>query len=411
MRILVAGAGGREHALAFSLSREGDHELHAAPGNPGMAGICRCHPVKASDIEGIVSLAVELGADLVVPGPEAPLVAGLADSLSEAGIRVFGPCAAGAAIEGSKFFAKEIMLSAGVPTAEGRLCATPGDVLSATGGDWSGWVLKADGLASGKGVFLPGSDAEAAVAMGALFPGGSGRAVAERRLTGREASIMALCSGTRAFVLPPSRDHKRAFDGDTGPNTGGMGAVCPAPGADAGLAEWTLERVIVPVLEELSRRGVDYRGTLFAGLMLTPGGPSVLEFNCRFGDPETQAVMSLVRGDTGAVFASCAEGSPDFSGISVDAGASACVVMASSGYPGAFRTGMPVDGIETREGVEVFHAGTALADGRLVTAGGRVLGVTGTGRDLDEALERAYAEVGRISFEGAFWRRDIGRTR
>jgi phosphoribosylamine--glycine ligase len=271
-------------------------------------------------------------------------------------------------------------------------------------------VLKADGLAAGKGVFLPGDGTEAAEAMNVLFPGGAGRVVAERRLSGPEVSVMALCSGTSAFILPPSRDHKRAFDGDAGPNTGGMGAVCPAPGIPADLVEWTRMHVFLPVLRELEKRGIDYRGALYAGIILSPGGPSVLEFNCRFGDPETQAVLTLVEGDTGKAFMSCAEGNPCFDGLSVRPGAAACVVIASGGYPGAFRKGFPITGISEPEGVSVYHSGTCLDGTMLVTGGGRVLGVTGVGGSLDEALATAYEAVGRIGFEGAFWRRDIGRT-
>ena len=408
MRILVAGSGGREHAVVNTLSRRGGHDLHAAPGNPGMAAVCECHPVKADDIQGLVALASRLGADLVVPGPEAPLVAGIADALEASGIPCFGPSAACARLEGSKWFAKELMTSAGVRTAPGLLCTTPGEVREATGGSWDGWVLKDDGLAAGKGVFLPDGEAGAGDALGRLFPGGGGRVVVERRLCGREVSIMAICSGVEALVLPPSRDHKRAYDGDRGPNTGGMGAVCPAPGIPDGFEDWALSNVVRPVLGELRRRGADYRGVLYAGMILAPEGPSVLEFNCRFGDPEAQAVLALLEGDIGAVFLSCATGKPDFSGIEVLPGASACVVMASGGYPGTYASGFRIDGIDNAGDVTVFHAGTAVSEGRLVTAGGRVLGVTGTGAGLGEALERAYAAVRGITFEGAFWREDIG---
>ncbi len=414
MRILVIGSGGREHAIVHALSRGGGHELHAAPGNPGMAATCDCHPVRADDIEGLVGLSSRLGADLVVPGPEAPLVAGIADALEAAGTPCFGPSAACAMLEGSKWFAKELMAAAGVPTAPGRLFSTPAGVLEAAGGSWGGWVLKDDGLAAGKGVFLPDGDGEASEALGRLFPGGRGRVVLEKRLHGREVSMMALCSGEEAFVLPPSRDHKRAFDGDRGPNTGGMGAVCPAPGIPEGLSDWALSSVFRPVLEELHRRGTDYRGVLYAGLILAHEGPAVLEFNCRFGDPEAQAVLALLEGDAGAAFLSCARGNPDFSGIGILPGASACVVMASEGYPGAYRSGFRIDGIDSAgdddTGVTVFHAGTAMSDGSLVTAGGRVLGVTGTGAGLGEALAKTYAAVRTITFRGACWRKDIGAT-
>ncbi len=409
MRILVIGAGGREHALVWRLSR-GGHELHAAPGNPGIAESGRCHPVPASDPEGLAALCSDLRVDLVVPGPEGPLAAGISDLLTARGIPVFGPPAAGARIESSKWFAKEIMQAAGVPTAPGVLCSSPAGVCAVTGGAWSGWVLKDDGLAAGKGVFLPRDGKEADQAFRSLFPRGDGRVVVEKRLSGVEVSMMALCSGTEAFVLTPSRDHKRAFDGDEGPNTGGMGAVCPAPRIPDDLGGWALEHVFRPVLAELGRRGVDYRGALYAGLMLTPEGPSVLEFNCRFGDPETQAVLPLLQGDAAGAFLSCAEGRPDFGGLSASAGAAACVVMASAGYPGECRKGFGISGLVPREGVVVFHSGTGIVSGRLVTAGGRVLGVTGLGSDLGDAIGKAYGAVAGIAFEGAFWRRDIGRT-
>lgn len=410
MRILVVGAGGREHALVWRLSQGGGHELHAAPGNPGIAEAARCHPVPASDPEGLAALCSDIRADLVVPGPEGPLAAGISDLLTARGIPVFGPAAAGARIESSKWFAKEIMQAAGVPTAAGVLCSSPAGVRAVTGGSWGDWVLKDDGLAAGKGVFLPGDGEEADRALRSLFPRGDGRVVVEKRLSGVEVSMMALCSGTEAFVLPPSRDHKRAFDGDEGPNTGGMGAVCPAPRIPDDLGKWAIERVFRPVLAELARRGVEYRGALYAGLMLTPEGPSVLEFNCRFGDPETQAVLPLLQGDAAGAFLSCAEGRPDFSGLSGSSGAAACVVMASAGYPGECRKGFEISGLVPREGVVVFHSGTGMISGRLVTAGGRVLGVTGLGSDLGAALGKAYGAVAGITFEGAFWRRDIGRT-
>ncbi len=411
MRVLIVGSGGREHALAWALSREGGHDIHAAPGNPGLARSFECHPVSVSDLEGLAGLAAGLDADLVVPGPEAPLVAGLADILTGMGRPVFGPPAAGAMIEGSKWFAKEIMLRAGVPTAEGRVCSSAAEVIEAAGGDWTGWVLKADGLAGGKGVFLPSCREEAEEALRSLFPGGRGRVVAERRLAGPEVSVMALCSSGRAHALPPGRDHKRAFDGDAGPNTGGMGAVCPPPGLDGGFAGRIAGSVIEPVLREMENRGIRYRGALYAGLILTPDGPRVLEFNCRFGDPETQAVMPLVKGDLAAAMLSCALGEPRFDGLETLPGASACVVMASRGYPGPVSRGVPVEIPELSGGTIVFHAGTALRDGRLVTDGGRVLGVTGLGRTLAEAVESAYEAVGSISFDGAFWRSDIGRAR
>lgn len=406
MRVLVVGSGGREHALAWALARSG-HEVHSAPGNPGTGSLGERHDVRECDIEGMRTLARRLEARLVVPGPEAPLVAGLADALRSDGSRVFGPGADGARIEGSKSFAKEVMRAAGVRTAEGGLCTGAEEVRSAVGGAWREWVLKADGLAGGKGVFLPEDEAQGEEALAVM--GAGSRVVVERRLTGPEVSVMALCGGGRASVLPPGRDHKRVGDGDRGPNTGGMGAVCPAPDLPEGFAEQVLDGTILPVLAELGRRGIDYRGLLYAGMILDPGGPSVLEFNCRFGDPETQATLPILSCDLGEVLLACAEGSTEDPGAAVKS--AACVVMASAGYPGPCRRGLPIHDPGGHEDAVVFHAGTSVEEGRLVTSGGRVLGVTGWGSGLEEALGRAYRAVGRIGFEGAFWRGDIGRTK
>jgi phosphoribosylamine--glycine ligase len=405
LRVLVVGSGGREHALAWALARS-DHEVHSAPGNPGTGSLGDRHDVRESDIDGIRHLARRLDARLVVPGPEAPLVAGLADALRSDGSRVFGPGADGARIEGSKSFAKEIMRAAGVRTAEARLCTGADEVRAAVGGAWGEWVLKADGLAGGKGVFLPEDGVRGEEALAAL--GAGARVVVERRLSGPEVSVMALCGGGRASVLPPGRDHKRVGDGDRGPNTGGMGAVCPAPGLPGGFAEVVLDEVVLPVLAELGRRGIDYRGLLYAGMILDPGGPSVLEFNCRFGDPEAQATVPLLSCDLGEVLLACAEGSTEAPGAV--AMSAACVVMASKGYPGPSRPGAPIHDPGGHEDAVVFHAGTTMQEGRLVTSGGRVLGVTGWGPGLEDATGRAYEAVGRIGFDGAFWRSDIGRT-
>jgi phosphoribosylamine--glycine ligase len=401
VKTLLVGSGGREHALAWKLAQSPLlDELHAAPGNPGIAALGSCHPVHAEDGDGLLALCTELGVDLVVVGPEAPLVAGVADVLRHAGIAVFGPGAAAARLEGSKQFAKDVMAAAGVPTAapltEPRVPC----------------VVKADGLAAGKGVFVcrTQADLDAALRDVEAF---DGPVVVEELLEGREVSLFALCDGSRAVPLAPAQDFKRLEDGDRGPNTGGMGAFCPAPGLDGDEVERLLELVHRPVLAELAARGTPFVGLLYAGLMLTGDGPRVLEFNARFGDPETQAILPRLDGDLLAALASAAAG--DLDGVELRAGADAAVTVtvATRRYPAAGERGTPIDGIADAEdtGAIVFHAGTATdASGRLVTNGGRVLNVTAVGADVGEARDRAYAGVERISFAGAKYRTDIAEV-
>jgi phosphoribosylamine---glycine ligase len=371
-------------------------ELHAAPGNPGIAALATCHPVAADDGEGLLGLARSLAADLVVVGPEAPLVEGVADDLRHAGIPVFGPSRAAARIEGSKLFAKAVMEAANVPTAS---------VLSEPR---TPCVLKADGLAAGKGVVVCRTDAELAAGL-ETARGFGGAVLVEELLEGSEVSVLALCDGLDALALAPARDFKRAYDGDEGPNTGGMGSFAPVPEVDETLLARLLETCVRPTLAELARRGTPFVGTLFAGLMLSPDGPRVLEFNCRFGDPETQSVLPLVDGDLLTALAAAASGS--LAGVSlrrVDASA-VTVVIAAGGYPAAGDTGTPIEGVDEAEaeGAHVFHAGTARSDGRLVTNGGRLLAVTATGSDLAEARGRAYVAADRIRIAGARRRGDI----
>ena len=397
MKVLVVGSGGREHALAWKLARsETLGELHAAPGNPGIAALGRCHPVRADDVEGILSLSRALAVDLVVVGPEAPLVAGLADELRHAGILVFGPGRAAARIEGSKSFAKEVMESAGVPTA-----ATLTEPRAPC-------VVKADGLASGKGVFVCRDDREVAPALRAA-KGFGGTVLVEELLEGRELSLFAVADGEDAIVLAPARDYKRVGDGDVGPNTGGMGAFSPVPELGPQDVEQILETVHRPVLAELAARGTPFVGLLYAGLMLTEGGIRVLEFNCRFGDPETQAIVPRLEGDLLRVLAGAAAGSVDASELATSEQAAVTVVLAASDYPASGDSGTPIDGIGAAEeaGALVFHAGTARRAGRLVTNGGRILNVTALGASLESARSRAYAAAGRISFAGARYRTDI----
>jgi phosphoribosylamine---glycine ligase len=397
MNVLVVGAGGREHALSWKLAQSDElGELHAAPGNPGIAGLARCHPVRPEDADGLLSLCHEHGIRLVVVGPEAPLVAGVADELRRGGVSVLGPSAAAARIEGSKAFAKEVMRAAGIATA-GEL-----------DGPRAPCVVKADGLAAGKGVWVCATQAEAEEAYERAKALGDA-VVVEELLEGDEVSIFALTDGVHALSLPPARDAKRLLDGDEGPNTGGMGAYSPLADLGDDAAAELVEQIHVPVLAELARRGSPFVGLLYAGLMLTSDGPRVLEFNCRFGDPETQAILPRLRGDLLEPCARAAAG--DLSGVELDGheAAGVTVVVAAPGYPDAPATGTTLTGLDEAAagGALVFHAGTALRDGRLVSAGGRVLGVTGLGGSVADARESAYDAVARIGLEGAQYRRDI----
>ncbi len=396
MKVLLVGSGGREHALAWKLARSPNPtELHCVPGNPGIARHARCHPVRAEDAEGLLALALDFGVDLAVIGPEAPLVAGVADALRRNGVPTFGPSAAAAAIEGSKTFAKDVMRAAGVPTAE---------TLSAA---QAPCVIKADGLAAGKGVFVCRTQEELAEALPAAEALGQ-PLVIEELLEGREVSIFALCDGAHVIPLPPAQDFKRAFDEDEGPNTGGMGSYAPAPDVDV---QELLETVHRPVLEELARRGSPFIGVLFAGLMLTESGPQVLEFNCRFGDPETQSLMPLVDDTLLEALAACAAGDARRVDVHASDDAAVTVVIAAGSYPAAGDAGSPITGIDEAEatGALVFHAGTAMHENALVTNGGRILGVTATGATLSAARERAYEAASLVSFEGARYRTDVAR--
>ena len=397
MKVLVVGSGGREHALAWALSRSpAIAELHAAPGNPGIARLGACHPVRADEQEGILALARELRIDLVVVGPEAPLVAGLADRLRHAGIPTFGPSAAAARIEGSKSFAKEVLDAAGVPTAASLSVARPP------------CVVKADGLAAGKGVFVcrTQADLDAGLAAGSAF---DGPLVIEELLEGEEVSLLAIAAGGDAVALAPAQDFKRVGDGDEGPNTGGMGSYSPVPILGAEEVEELLETVHRPVLAELAARGAPFTGLLYAGLMLTADGPRVLEFNCRFGDPETQSLIPRLEGDLLEALAAAASGSLRGVSLPVSDRAAVTVVLAARDYPERGDSGTPIGGIEDAEaaGALVFHAGTALQAGRLVTNGGRILDVTGLGDSLADARDAAYAAAARIDFAGMRFRSDI----
>ncbi|MEY2668080.1 MAG: hypothetical protein RJA59_718 [Pseudomonadota bacterium] len=420
MRILVVGGGGREHALVWKISQSPLAEkVFCAPGNPGTARHAENVAVAADDVEGLVRWAAGNRIDFVVVGPEAPLVLGLADRLSEAGIAVFGASAGAARLEGSKAFAKEIMAAAGIPTAAHGAFDALGPALAHARAAGGRVVVKADGLAAGKGVVVCGDVEEAEAALRSILVdrihGASGaRVVVEERLTGPEASVIALCDGERVRVLPAAQDHKRIFDDDQGPNTGGMGAFSPTPNVDAALLADVERSVLLPTLREMARRGTPFRGALYAGLMLTPDGPKVLEFNARFGDPETQPILMRLAGDLVPALLAAARG--DLSGVTleVDPRAAVGVVMAAEGYPGRVTVGDAIEGTDGPfpPGVQVFQAGTRRApDGSIVTSGGRVLTVCALGADRSEAAARAYQALSGVKFRGAQFRRDIGRAR
>ena len=399
MKVLIAGSGGREHALAWKLAQSpGCEELHAAPGNPGIARLGRCHPIRAEDGEGLLAFCSDHEVDLVVVGPEAPLVAGVADQLRHAGISVFGPSAAAARIEGSKTFAKDVMAAAGVRTAERLAVARPP------------CVVKVDGLAAGKGVFVCRTQEELDAGLREAAAHGDSLVI-EELLEGEELSLFAVCDGREAVALAPAQDFKRIGDGDRGPNTGGMGSYSPVPRFGPEQIDELLQTIHRPVLTELARRGSPFVGLLYAGLMLTDNGPKVLEFNCRFGDPETQSILPRLRGDLLATLRGAATG--ELSGdVAVDTEAAVTVVLAAPEYPERGDSGTPIDGVDAAESDStlVFHAGTAVRDGKLVTNGGRILNVTGLGESVADARRAAYDAVGKISYPGMRFRNDIAQA-
>jgi len=414
-KVLVVGGGGREHAIVRALLRSPQSpEVIAAPGNAGIAqDRIRCIEVAAEDVDGIVRAASDEGCDLVVVGPEAPLVAGVVDALGEQGISGFGPTAPAARLEGSKAFAKELMNEVGVPTADHALFGNRADAERHLAGSSYPVVLKADVLAAGKGVIICEDEKEARAALRTFFDDrrfGATEVVLEEFLEGEELSLLALCDGERAVPLAPAQDYKRIGDGDEGPNTGGMGSYSPVPGFDAEHAKALALAVHQPIVDEMRSRGTPYHGVLYAGLMMTASGPKVLEFNCRFGDPETQAVLPRMRSDlldllgrstrTGGLAGVEPEWSPDWA---------VTVVLASRGYPESSSKGDEITGLRDIDSpdTEVFHAGTAEVDGKLVTAGGRVLNVTGIGSSPAAARARAYDAAERIEFDGKQMRRDI----
>lgn len=417
MKVLVVGGGGREHALVWKLAQSPEvKEIVAAPGNAGIARQARCAPVKAGDVDGLLRLAQEERIDLTVVGPEAPLVAGIADRFAERGLRVFGFSAAGALLEGSKIRAKEFMRRHRIPTGAFSVFSDAGAARAALETGEPPFVVKADGLAAGKGVVVAGTRGEALAAVDGMmrsreFGAAGDRIVVEEYLSGEEVSVLALFDGRAYRLFAPSRDHKRALDGDRGPNTGGMGAYAPVREFDAALADEVRATIVEPTFEGMRAEGIAGAGVLYFGLMVTADGPRVLEYNCRFGDPETQAILPLFDGDLASVMEAAALGRLDAAPFATSGFSSACVVVASGGYPGDYRTGFPIAGLDRAEGegCVVFHAGTASKDGAVVTAGGRVLGVTAVGATLREAVETAYRGAAAVRFEGSFYRRDIGK--
>ncbi|KFE62218.1 phosphoribosylamine--glycine ligase [Hyalangium minutum] len=411
MRVLLLGSGGREHALAWKLAQSPQlSALLCGPGNPGTAKLGRNVPLKADAPDAVAALARQERVDLVVVGPEAPLVAGVADALAAEGIPCFGPVAAAARLEGSKAFAKEVMAEAGVPTADFQVFT---DVAAAEAYAVAQGriVVKADGLASGKGVIVApdAESARAAVRAVAAMGTAGQRMVLEELLEGEEVSVIALCDGERYVLLPPAQDHKRVGEGDTGPNTGGMGAYCPVPFFSPEALAQVGERVIAPMLEVMRKRGAPFKGALYAGLMLTRNGPKVLEFNARFGDPETQVLMLQLGEDLLPLLDACARGRLEPRPLTLAPGASVGVVLAAEGYPETPRRGQRIQGLEAvPSGASVFLAGVDEKDGALLTSGGRVMTVCARGKDLVEARERAYAAISGLRFEGMHFRRDIG---
>jgi phosphoribosylamine---glycine ligase len=414
MNVLLVGSGGREHALAWKLAQSPLLDrLLIAPGNPGTSGSGHNVPVDVDSHALLLDIAKRERVGLVVIGPEAPLAAGLADMFGEAGIPVFGPSASAAQLESSKSFAKQMMEQAGIPCAQAHVFADQAQALNFARASGVPWVVKADGLASGKGVVVAESVEETIAAIEQIMATSAGqRVLLEQRLVGEEVSVLALCDGTTLLPLPPARDHKRLSDGDLGPNTGGMGAYAPAE-LDPETFAQIVDQLMLPVVRAMAANGHPFRGALYAGVMLTASGPHILEFNARFGDPETQVIVPLIEGDLLAALLACAEGRLEPGMLRWSDGAAACVVLAAAGYPAAPRAGDTISGVETaaeEPGVLVFHAGTDWGDGALVTAGGRVLCVTGLGRTRRAALARAYEVIDYISFEGMQYRRDIGRA-
>ena len=419
MQILLIGGGGREHALAWKLAQSAQVEkIWAAPGNPGIAAVekCECVELNLNDLDAVADFAEEHGIDLTVVGPEATLVAGIADVFASRGLAVFGPSKAAAQLEGSKAFAKNIMAKYDIPTAFFKVCEDIETAKAYVKEKGAPIVIKADGLAAGKGVVVAMTEAEALEAIDEMmgeqhkFGGAGARVVIEEFMQGEEASLLAFTDGEHIVPMIASQDHKRAFDGDKGPNTGGMGTYAPAPVLTDILRLRAVEKILKPIVAAMKAEGMPYKGCLYAGLMVCGDEVKVVEFNCRFGDPETQVVLPLLDGDLAEIMLACATGGLDKVDIGWKDKATVCVVLASGGYPESYKNGYPISGLDKAGALAdtvVFHAGTKISDGSVVTAGGRVLGVTAGGKDIAEAQERAYKAVSLISFTNMQYRKDI----
>ncbi len=420
MKVLVIGSGGREHALAWKLAQSPEAEkVFIAPGNAGTSEAGTNVEIPVDDLEGLLRFARDNQIGLTVVGPEAPLIAGIVDRFEAEGLAIFGPTQKAAQLEGSKDFAKSFMKEFGIPTANSQTFDSLAPAVTYVEKHGAPVVVKADGLAAGKGVTVAQDVGTARRALkesleDKVFGKAGSRVVIEEYLEGEEVSVLAICDGIRFLALPPSQDHKRLLDGDEGPNTGGMGAYCPAPVLTPDLQRFVDSMVLKPTLDGMAQRGTPYKGVLYAGMILTSDGPKVLEFNCRMGDPETQAVLPVVKNDLLRLFLDASAGKLDPStSIEVDPSPAVCVVMASHGYPGSYPKGLPITGLEYVQACTdcvVFHAGTRTGeDGSVLTAGGRVLGVVGRGGDIAQAIGTAYASLSKIHFEGAQYRRDIGK--
>jgi phosphoribosylamine--glycine ligase len=413
MRVLLIGSGGREHALAWALGASPLLEkLFATPGNAGICGIAECVPLDLGAPEAVVAFCRQEGISLVVVGPEAPLVAGLVDVLEAAGVRTFGPTAAAARLEGSKGFAKDLCREANIPTAAYRRFDDIRNARRHVAGHALPVVVKADGLAAGKGVVVANTHAEAFAALDAFFATPDSQVVVEEFLDGREASFFALCDGDHVIPFATAQDYKRAFDGDVGPNTGGMGAISPSPDLDDALTERVMADIVRPTVAALKKRGIRFRGVLYAGLMLTAAGPKLIEYNVRFGDPECQVLMLRLKDDLLTILNAAVDGMLDKISVRWRTETAVCVVMAARGYPGAFARGAEIRGLSAAAatpGVEIFHAGTRRDGGRLLADGGRALAVAALGASLEDARAAAYEAIGRVDWPDGFCRRDIGR--
>ncbi|MCO7136767.1 phosphoribosylamine--glycine ligase [[Clostridium] leptum] len=420
MKILMVGGGGREHALIRKLKESPKvTEIHCAPGNGGISRDAQCHNVSVDDMEGMVRLAKEISADLVVVAPDNPLVDGMVDEMEKAGLRCFGPNQKAAILEGSKVFSKSLMKQYGIPTAGYHVFEDPKEALQFIREEGKyPTVIKADGLALGKGVVIAADETEAAAALHSIMEdkifGASGnRVIVEEFITGPEVSVLSFTDGKTVKPMVSSMDHKRVFDGNLGPNTGGMGTISPNPYYDDATAKRCMEEIFLPTIQAMSKEGRPFKGCLYFGLMLTADGPKVIEYNCRFGDPEAQVVLPRLKTDLVDIMNAVIDEKLDELDIQWSEQASACVILASGGYPGKYEKNIPISGLDENgqvEGAIVYHAGTQYRDNTFVTAGGRVLGITAMGDSLDQALDNAYEAVQKVRFDGAHYRTDIGRV-